>query len=266
MHRCCLLQFLPGGHTIRLVTEDSWCSGLPCNSKSQPQLSTQLWALPKAPGTAFSTPFSLSLFFSPGDLEPLRAQLQALPSWGKIALSCLSSLWPEMSQVSYLSLEGFLFTPLLFLKGFWPLWHVKQFLRFYSNSLEFPCFLARFRAVSRRLSQIRRSEWDLLERDVLWDGSEAGNRNLGWLGVKMGSNDCVWKIGVETGTRQPASWEQLLHLYLLALQHISGPSFPGHLNCWACWGTLRLPSSIRIQVSILAWSWSMTKCTSRHGN
>jgi len=138
-------------------------------------------------------------FFSPGDLEPLRAQLQALPSWGKIALSCLSSLWPEMSQVSYLSLEGFLFTPLLFLKGFWPLWHVKQFLRFYSNSLEFPCFLARFRAVSRRLSQIRRSEWDLLERDVLWDGSEAGNRNLGWLGVKMGSNDCVWKLELKLG-------------------------------------------------------------------
>lgn len=74
------------------------------------------------------------------------------------------------------------------------------------------------------------------------------------------------KLDLELGLESQLAEKQLLHLYLLALQHISGPLFPGPLNCQACWDTLQLPSSIHIQVSIPAWSLGMTKYTSRHGN
>lgn len=46
--------------------------------------------------------------------------------------------------------------------------------------------------------------------------------------------------------------KQQLHLYLLALQHILGTSFPGLLNSWACWDMLQLPSNTHVQVSIPA--------------
>lgn len=71
-----------------------------------------------------------------------------------------------------------------------------------------------------------------------------------------------WDLGLESQLAE----KQWLHLYLLALQHILGPSFPGDLNCRACWDTLQLPSSTHVQVSIPAWSRGMTKHTSRHGN
>lgn len=71
-----------------------------------------------------------------------------------------------------------------------------------------------------------------------------------------------WDLQLESQLAE----KQQLHLYLLALQHILGPSFPGHLNSQACWDTLQPSSSTHVQVSIPAWSWGMTKHISRHGN
>lgn len=74
------------------------------------------------------------------------------------------------------------------------------------------------------------------------------------------------KLDWDLGLGSQLAEKERLHLYLLALQHILGPSFPGHLNCQACWDMLQLPFSTHVQVSIPVRSWGMTKPTSRHGN
>jgi len=78
--------------------------------------------------------------------------------------------------------------------------------------------------------------------------------------TKSGKLD--WDLGLESQLAE----KQRLHPYLLALQHIFGPSFPGHLNYHTCWDTLQLPSSTLMWVSNPAWSWGITKHALRHGN
>lgn len=111
-----------------------------------------------------------------------------------------------------------------------------------------------------------RPELDPLGGWVLRVCPKAGNRNLCWLGVEMGVMTEYGKLDWDLGLKRQIDEKQWLHLYLLALQHILGPSFPGHLNGSACWDTLQLPSSTHVQVSISAQSWGMTNHTSRHGN
>lgn len=103
--------------------------------------------------------------------------------------------------------------------------------------------------------------------DKFWEFvPKQGTETLVWLGVETGVMTEYGKLDWDLGLKSQIAEKQWLHLYLLALQHILGPSFPGHLNGSACWDTLQLPFSTHVQVSISAWSRGMTNHASRHGN